>query len=53
MNVEELLWKLEWLRDDTFFKTKLREYRKNYKKVLLSKKQYSEEFNKRMDALTC
>ena len=51
-SVEELLWKIEWLRDDDFFKAKLREYRKNYRKVLLSKKQYSEEFNKKMDALT-
>ena len=50
-SVEELLWKIEWLRDDNFLKTKLREYRKNYRKVLLSKKQYSEEFNKKMDAL--
>ena len=50
-SVEELLWKIEWLRDDDFFKAKLREYRKNYRKVLLSKKQYSEEFNKKMDAL--
>jgi len=48
-SVDELLWKIDWLRDVAFFKSKLKEYRKNYRKVLLSKKQYSEEFNKRMN----
>ena len=48
-SMDELLHKIDWLRDDEFFIKKLKEYRKNYRKVLLSKKQYSEEFNKRMN----
>lgn len=48
-SVDEFIRKLYQLRDEDYFATKLKEYRKNYRKVLLSKKQYGEEFNRRMD----
>jgi hypothetical protein len=40
------------LRDASLFNEKLEEYRCNYKEVLLSEKEYFEEFSKRMNDLT-
>ena len=48
-SVDEFVDKNNELRDADFLKFKLREYRKNYKKVLISKREYAEEFNNRMN----
>ena len=37
------------LKDDSFFNDKLEEYRNNYKEVLLSEEEYSNQFSKRMN----
>ena len=46
---EELKERMIQLRDDNLFSKKLEEYRNNYKQVLLSEDQYSEQFSKMMN----
>ena len=46
---EDLKEKIIQLRDEDFFNKKLEKYRKNYKKVLLSKGEYFEQFSKMMN----
>ena len=46
---EDLKDKMLQLRDNSFLELKLTEFRSNYKKVLLTEKQYFSEFNSMMN----
>ena len=46
---EEFVEKSVLLRDKDFFNNKLEEYRENYKRVLLSEKEYFELFSNKMN----
>ena len=46
---EEFIEKVLELRDPKVFDSKLKEYRNNYKKVLLSEEEYYKEFKNKMD----
>ena len=46
---EQLKERIIYLKDKNTFNSKLAEYRNNYKKVLLSEKEYYEQFNKMMN----
>ena len=46
---DEFYSKLLQLKDNSFFNDRLEEYRDSYKEVLLSEKEYSEQFSERMN----